>query len=315
SPRQTTTSWPASAFLRRNRADVVHLAEVDAVVAEDRVRHRRMEEEVRQRQLHQVVVAAEPLPAEPGWRHLPLLPSGQVLRLDGLEEAQALPYPLAQLGERLLRIRVGGRRLAAEVRGRVLRLVAGRLHLADERVLIRRQAGLGEHVDLEGFGLRVRGGLVHPQLEVLQGLGEQPNGIVVVHAILLSRAWDDSPRRTLRRHAIQPRSGQRSHALQPSRFSLPCPGRGRPAAAGGTAWRNPPSASPAAAGPTPSPAAAWSRTRSSRPPSARTSPASSPRRRAPRQRRCTRAGPTCAWRARSSRPAPSRTSTGAGGRT
>src|SRR5438552_18522187 len=38
---------PASAFLRRNRADVLHLAEVDAVVAEDRVRRRRVKEEVR----------------------------------------------------------------------------------------------------------------------------------------------------------------------------------------------------------------------------------------------------------------------------
>src|SRR5439155_20630036 len=54
--------WP-SALLHRNRADVVHLAEVDAVVAEDRVRHRRMEKEVRQREVHQVVVATEPLPA------------------------------------------------------------------------------------------------------------------------------------------------------------------------------------------------------------------------------------------------------------
>src|SRR5205823_5102355 len=98
--------WP-SALLDRNRADVVHLAEVDAVVAEDRVRHRRMEEEVRQREVHQVVVATEPLPAEPGRGHLPLLGAGQVLRLDGLEEAEALLDPLPALGERLLRVRVG----------------------------------------------------------------------------------------------------------------------------------------------------------------------------------------------------------------
>jgi hypothetical protein len=81
---------------------------------------------------------------------------------------------------------VGRRLLAAEVRGRVLRLVAGGLHLADERKLIRRQAGLGEHIDLEGFSLRVRGGLVHPPLEILQGLGEQADCIVVVHVSLLS---------------------------------------------------------------------------------------------------------------------------------
>src|SRR5207245_134729 len=121
----------------------------------------------RPRNVHQVVVAAEPLPAKPRRRHLPLLGSGQVLRLDGLEEGEALLNALAELGEGLLGVRVGRRLPAGEVRGRVLRLVAGGLHLADEGVLIRRQAGLGEHLDVEGFGLRVCGGLVHPMLEVL----------------------------------------------------------------------------------------------------------------------------------------------------
>src|SRR5207244_5052252 len=124
---------PASSFVRRDRADVVHLAEFDAVVTEDRVRHRRMEEEVRQRDVHQIIVAAEPLATEPGWRHPPVLAAGQVIRPDGLEEAEALLDPLAELRERLLRVRVRWRLLAAEVRGRVLRLIAGGLHLADER--------------------------------------------------------------------------------------------------------------------------------------------------------------------------------------
>src|SRR5207302_8332901 len=125
----STVTGPASAFPRRNRADGVHLAELDAVVAEDRVRHRRMEEEVRDRDVDEVVVAPEPPAAEPGRGHLPLFGAGQVLRLDALEEAEALLDPLPQLRERLLGVRVGRRLLAAEVRGRVLRLVARGLHL------------------------------------------------------------------------------------------------------------------------------------------------------------------------------------------
>src|SRR5438309_9786165 len=111
-----------SGFPGRYRADVVHLPEIDAVVAEDRVRHRRMEEEVRDRDVPEVVVAPEPPATEPRRSHLPLLGSRQVLRLDGLEEAEARLHPLPQLRERLLRI--GGRRrlLAAELRGRVPRL-------------------------------------------------------------------------------------------------------------------------------------------------------------------------------------------------
>src|SRR3989440_9989957 len=80
---------------------------------------------------------------------------------------------------------MGGRLLAAEVRSRVFRLVAGRLHLARELVLIRGQAGLGEHVDIERLGFRVLRRLVHPTLEVLQRLGERADDIVMIHGILL----------------------------------------------------------------------------------------------------------------------------------
>ena len=53
-----------------------------------------MEEEVRDRDVHEVVVAAQPPPAEPRRSDLALLGSGQVLRLDGLEEAEARLDPL-----------------------------------------------------------------------------------------------------------------------------------------------------------------------------------------------------------------------------
>src|SRR5437867_12536007 len=86
-----------SGFPGRYRADIVHLPEVDAVVAEDRVRHRRVEEEVRDGDVPEVIVAAEPPPAEPGRSHLPILGAGQVLRLDALQEAEALLDPLPEL--------------------------------------------------------------------------------------------------------------------------------------------------------------------------------------------------------------------------
>src|SRR2546421_11995614 len=83
-----------SGFPGRYRADVVHLPELDAVVAEDRVRHRRMEEEVRDRDVPEVVVAPEPPDTEPRRIHLSLLGFPQVLRLGGLEVAEALRNPM-----------------------------------------------------------------------------------------------------------------------------------------------------------------------------------------------------------------------------
>jgi len=111
-------------------------------VAQDRVRHRRVEEEVRHADVDQVVVGGKPLATEPRRRHLARLRSLEILRLDGLEEGQALVNALLQLGKRLLGIRVRGRRLAAEIGRRIFRLIARRLDLARERVLIGRQASL-----------------------------------------------------------------------------------------------------------------------------------------------------------------------------
>src|SRR5438552_15858123 len=92
-----------SGFPGRYRADVVHLPQLDAVVAQDRVRHRRMEEEVRDRDVDEVVVALEPAPTEPRRRDLAVLGAGEVLRRYALQEREALLDPLPQLGVRLLR--------------------------------------------------------------------------------------------------------------------------------------------------------------------------------------------------------------------
>src|SRR5438067_4201832 len=112
---------------------------------------------------------------------------------------------------------MGGRLLAAEVRGRVFRLVAGRLHLARELVLIRGQAGLREHVDIERLGFRVLRCLVHPTLEVLQRLGERADDIVMIHGILLfvsavsARLWRFPPSKAVGRWlGSYPRGSRRS---------------------------------------------------------------------------------------------------------
>src|SRR5260370_24998089 len=55
-----------------DRTKEVHLAEIDAVVAEDRGGHHDMEIDVRDRHLQQVVLAAEDLAGRPGEAYLPL---------------------------------------------------------------------------------------------------------------------------------------------------------------------------------------------------------------------------------------------------
>src|SRR5258708_8778132 len=62
-----------------DRTKEVHLADIDAVVAEDRVGHRDMEIDVRDRHLQQVVLAAKDLAGRPGEADLPLGGAG-VLR-------------------------------------------------------------------------------------------------------------------------------------------------------------------------------------------------------------------------------------------
>src|SRR4051794_29150279 len=63
---------------------------------------------------------------------------------------------------------MGGGRLATEVGGGELCRVTRRLDLAVERVLIRRQTGVDEHVGLELLGGRVGDRLLQTAVEVLQ---------------------------------------------------------------------------------------------------------------------------------------------------
>src|SRR5262245_10573789 len=78
-------AWRASRPLERPLAQEVLLADVDAVVAKDRVRGRVVEVEVGQRVVVEVVAAAHPLavPAREG--DVPLLGAGELLAIEALQ--------------------------------------------------------------------------------------------------------------------------------------------------------------------------------------------------------------------------------------
>src|ERR1700722_5770054 len=98
-----------------DRTKEVHLADVDAVVAEDRVRHRDMEIDVWDRHLQQVVLATKHLASRrPGEADLPLGGAG-VLRLGyTLRECDGFPDPGACLIDGPLVVLMSGRCLSGE---------------------------------------------------------------------------------------------------------------------------------------------------------------------------------------------------------
>src|SRR5207244_10233293 len=97
-----------------DRSKEVHLADIDAVVAEDRVGHYDMEVDVRDRHLQQVVLAAKDLAGRPGEADLPLGGTGVLRFPHALREYDGLPDAGAHLIDRLLLILVLGRPLAGE---------------------------------------------------------------------------------------------------------------------------------------------------------------------------------------------------------
>ena len=97
-----------------DRTKEVHLADVDAVVAEDRVRHRDMEIDVRDRHLQQVVLAAKHLAGRPGEADLPLGGAGVLRFRYTLRECDGFPDAGAHLIDRLLVVLVLRRCLSGE---------------------------------------------------------------------------------------------------------------------------------------------------------------------------------------------------------
>jgi hypothetical protein len=94
-----------------DRAKKIHLANIDAIVAEDGVGHRDVEKGVGNRHLQQVVLAANDLAGRPGEFDLALA-RARLLRLPhALRESDGLPDAGAQFVDSLLVVLVLGRRL------------------------------------------------------------------------------------------------------------------------------------------------------------------------------------------------------------
>ena len=97
-----------------DRAKKIHLADIDAIVAEDGVGHRDVEKGVGDRHLHQVVLAADDLAGCPGEFDLALARARVLRLLHALRESDGLPDAGAQFVDRLFVVLVLGRRLSRE---------------------------------------------------------------------------------------------------------------------------------------------------------------------------------------------------------
>jgi hypothetical protein len=156
--------------LQAERAEEVGLPERHAVVAQDRVRVREVEEEVRQRVLDEEVGAGHrlALPARPRDRARARV--REVRAREPLEVAAHVGHARAQLVDGGLGVGVRGRGLARELRCRQLRRVTGDLHLPHERELVGREPRVQERVRLERLALRERDRRVEPLLELPEQL-------------------------------------------------------------------------------------------------------------------------------------------------
>src|SRR5581483_2545217 len=100
--------------LERQGTEVVALAYVDAVVAQDGVRRRHVEVEVRVRVLHQVFAPLHGLALAAGHRDHLVLGAGEVVGLVAVEDPQGRLDAGAQLIDRLLGVGLRGCLLAGE---------------------------------------------------------------------------------------------------------------------------------------------------------------------------------------------------------
>src|SRR6267378_4777837 len=110
----------------------VHLADVDAAVAEDRVRHRNVEVDVRNRYLKQIIFAADDLPGNPRKADFAVLCAFVLCLAYAFGEIDSFPNASAQLFEGLLIVFVLWRRLPGKPGGGSFDIVASALHLVDQ---------------------------------------------------------------------------------------------------------------------------------------------------------------------------------------
>ena len=91
-----------------DRTKKIHLADIDAVVAEDGVGHRDVKKGVGDRHLQQVVLAADDLAGRPGEFDLAIARACVLRVLHALHESDGLPDAGAQFVDRLLVVLVRG---------------------------------------------------------------------------------------------------------------------------------------------------------------------------------------------------------------
>ena len=149
---------------------MVHLANVHTIVTKNVVSGGDVEEGVRYHELQQIVHATDDLVGRPSDADLALA-RPFVLRLThAFGESNRLSDARSQLSDRELCALVLRRRLAGKACGREFDVVAGDLHLLDERVLAGCEPAAHEYTDVIFLERRILLGLVQQGLEVLQRL-------------------------------------------------------------------------------------------------------------------------------------------------
>src|SRR5262249_23607727 len=148
----------------------VHLADIDAVVAQHGVGHRYVEKGVGDRHLKQVVLAAHDLARRPGEADLALARTLILSLLHAVRESDGLPDAVAKLIDRLFVVLVLGRPLPRQPGSRGFYVVASVLDWVDEILHVGREGAGHGHAAVELLCGRMLLSLVEPGLQILQGL-------------------------------------------------------------------------------------------------------------------------------------------------
>src|ERR1700732_1775118 len=162
----------------------VHLADVDAAVAEDCVRHRNVEVDVRNRYLKQIILAADDLPGNPRKADFAAFCAFVLCFAYAFGEIDGFPNASAQLFEGLLIVFVLRRRLPRKPGGGGFDIVASALHLVDQGLHVGRKTAAQQHTDVKLLGRCKLFSLAEQDLHILQGLDALRNDLII-HGIFL----------------------------------------------------------------------------------------------------------------------------------
>ena len=123
----------------RARATAYALPDIDAALAQDRVSHRDVEVDVRNRHLKKIVFSTHDLAGRPGEADLAAFGTFILGLGHAFDESDRLANAGAQFLDGPLIILVVRRGLSGEPRGRGLHIVASALHLIDQRLHVGRE--------------------------------------------------------------------------------------------------------------------------------------------------------------------------------